>query len=368
MKFTGLLMITFLAFHHSFAEVKQDSTIFFGEKSKNFISQHFEGNWFMGYRYSDYEPDPINKFTLKRSYITFRHKFNKTFDVRFTQDITLDTEGDDAGNVETRLKYCYLNMNLQNFMFITDPYIKGGLVHRPWLDFEQKINHYRVQGSMFLERINMYNSADFGVTFGGLFGGEIDETYQNRVRSSYPGRYGSFAIGIYNGGGYHALEFNDNKTVEARLTLRPFPDNFPGFQVSYNMAYGKGNIESGPDFELHSGFASYENQHIVVTAQYYTGEGNSSGTFADSEGNAYSNEGYSFFGEYRIPKTNFAVFGRYDKFLSGESMADKDRYIGGLAYYFYKKNKFVIDVDYLDNKNEVIPDRTIFEAIVEIKF
>lgn len=368
MKLAGLFVFIFIAFNSSFAEEKKDSTIFFGKQSKDFISQHFEGNWFMGYRYSDYDYDPINKFTLKRSYITFKHKFNKTFDVRFTQDITLDTEGDDAGNVETRLKYCYMNMNLQDFMFVTDPYIEGGLVHRPWLDFEQKINHYRAQGSMFLERINMYNSADFGVTFGGLFGGEIDETYQNRVSSSYPGRYGSFAIGVYNGGGYHALEFNDNKTVEARLTVRPFPDNFPGFQISYNMAYGKGNIELAPDFELHSGFVSYENRDVVLTAQYYTGEGNSSGSYADDEGRAYSNDGYSFFGEYSIPKTNFAVFGRYDNFMACESLNTTERYIGGLAYYFYKKNKFLIDIDYLKNAETSIPDKTIFEAIVEIKF
>ncbi|MFP4019661.1 MAG: hypothetical protein ACLFUH_10470 [Bacteroidales bacterium] len=361
-------LCVFLFFQQSGEAQNPDSTIFFGKKTNDSISQHFEGNWFLGYRNSSYEPDPLNKFTLKRSYITFKHKFNKTFDVRFTQDITLDKEGDDAGNVETRLKYCYLNMNLEDFIFINNPYIEGGLVHRPWLDFEQKINHYRVQGSMFLERIGMFNSADFGITFGGLFGGEIDEDYQKNVSSSYPGRYGSFAIGVYNGGGYHALEYNESKTIEARLTIRPFPENLPGAQFSYTVAHGKGNTELEPDFHLHSGFFSYENRNVVLTAQYYTGEGNSSGSFIDNTGNALSNDGYSFFGEYRIPKTSFAVFGRYDKFISCDVMFDKQRYIGGLAYYFYKKNKFVIDVDYLKDEQEGIPDRTIFEAIVEIKF
>ncbi|MFP4046972.1 MAG: hypothetical protein ACLFT4_04345, partial [Bacteroidales bacterium] len=119
-----------LFFQQSGEAQTPDSTIFFGKKTNDFISQHFEGHWFMGYRNSSYDLAPINQFTLKRSYITFKHKFNKTFDVRFTQDITLDTEGDDAGNVEARLKYCYLNMHLEDFIFISNPYIEGGLVHR----------------------------------------------------------------------------------------------------------------------------------------------------------------------------------------------------------------------------------------------
>lgn len=59
-------------------------------------------------------------------------------------------------------------------------------------------------------------------------------------------KYGTFSIGIYNGGGYHAMEENTNKTVESRLTFRPFPQTIPGLQFSYNMIYGKGNTSLNP--------------------------------------------------------------------------------------------------------------------------
>jgi hypothetical protein len=367
-KFFIVFSFLFLSFNFSNAESKDDSTFFSNNNIHYILNQHFEGHWFLGYRYSDLSEGKTNQFTLKRSYITFKHKFNKRLDVRFTQDITIDREGDDAGNIETRLKYCYLNVNLDDFSFITDPYIEGGLVHRPWLDFEQKINHYRIQGTMFLERIGLINSADFGFTIGGLFGGKINEEYRKQVNSKYPGRYGSFAIGIYNGAGYHALEKNQNKTFEGRLTVRPLPEVIPGMQLSYNVVFGKGNTELNPDFTINSGMISYNSRLLVLTAQYYSGYGNSKGSYADSFGNAYSNEGYSFFGEFRIPKTKLAVFSRVDRFISEHNELNSNRLIGGISYYFYKNSKFIIDMDYYDPETAGIPDQKLYEAVIEIKF
>lgn len=72
-----------------------------------------------------------------------------------------------------------------------------GVVHRPWIDFDQKINDYRLQESMFLDQNGIVGSADYGVTFSSLLGGEIDEEYQEEVQSSYPGRYGNLSLGVY---------------------------------------------------------------------------------------------------------------------------------------------------------------------------
>jgi hypothetical protein len=353
----------------SWAANPTDSITVPKEATLKYLNQHFEGQWFLGYRYSDDAGKEINQFTLKRSYITFKHKFNDRLDVRFTQDITLDTEGEDAGNIETRLKYCYLNVNLNDFGIITDPYIEGGLVHRPWLDYEQKINPYRVQGTMFLERVGLFNSADFGFMLGGLLGGKIDKTYREQVSSKYPGKYGSFAIGVYNGAGYHALEKNENKTVEGRLSIRPFPAKLPGLQLSYTGVFGKGNTEINPDFIINSGFISWENRQLILTAQYYAGQGNSKGSFADTLGNAFNNEGYSFFSEFKIPQTNLAIFARYDKFITdGNPNIESQRYIAGISYYFYRKSKLIIDIDHFDPLAGDTKDQTIYEAVIEINF
>ncbi|MBS3807021.1 MAG: hypothetical protein KGY60_05905 [Bacteroidales bacterium] len=350
----------------SFSSLESDTA---DTRLESFINEQTEGQWFLGYRYGELNQEPLNQFTLKRGYITIKNRFSEHWSVRFTQDITLDQEGSDRGNVEMRLKYCYINYQAGDFGVFTDPQVEAGLVHRPWLDFEQKINSYRVQGTMFLERVGLMNSADFGLTFSSLLGGEISERYQKEVNDDYPGRYGSFSVGIYNGGGYHALEYNQTKNLESRLTLRPFPASLPGLQFTYNLALGKGNTELAPDFLMHSGFISYELPRLTLTGQYYEALGNSSGSYANTRGGAYHNEGYSFFAEYKIPHTPLSLFGRYDHFLCGEvNIPDSRRAITGVGYNFYRQSKLVLDVDALDQGLNGNWNNQIYEAVVEIRF
>ena len=39
---------------------------------------------------------------------------------------------------------------------------------------------------------------------GALIGPKLPKSYQKQVSKVYPGLWGSVAIGLYNGGGYHA--------------------------------------------------------------------------------------------------------------------------------------------------------------------
>ncbi|HDP74648.1 MAG TPA: hypothetical protein ENN49_02030 [Bacteroidales bacterium] len=86
--------------------------------------------------------------------------------------------------------------------------------------------------SKYLDDMKILTSADFGVTTSVLLGGKINEGYQKTVSNAYPGKFGSIAVGVFNGGGYHALEYNNYKTFQWRLTVRPLPERLPGFQFS----------------------------------------------------------------------------------------------------------------------------------------
>ena len=348
-------------------ELKNDSTTSF---AKIFNDVSISGQWFLNYQQKKINNELNNLFSLRRGYITFKKSFNNILSLRFTQDITLDEEGNDSGNVEMRLKYCYLKIKIDDFAFFTDPFFEVGLVHTPYIDWVQKINPYRVQGRMFLERYNILNSADFGITYQALIGGRINEKYQRQVNSAFPGKYGSFSIGVYNGAGYHAIEQNNNKIIEGRLSLRPFPNKTPGLQISYNFIHGKANNEFPTSFQVNNFFISHENTAGVITAQVYTGKGNSSGSYScDSTGIAYHNEGYSFFGEAKIPKTKLRLFGRYDTFLS-EQETEKifHRIISGISYYFYQRSKVVIDMDWLKTNKMSHYDNRIYEIALEIVF
>ena len=245
------------------------------------------------------------KFAIKRGYFRVTKGLMPWMDAHMTFDISQVSDNGSSldGSVAVRIKYAYAKFKLPDVAFFTKPFVEVGVVHMPWLDFEEHINWYRCQDTMFVERNKAFNSADFGVTFVSLLGGEIDKEYQKKVSDKYPGRYGSMSFGVYNGSGYHASEKNENKVFEGRLTVRPLPDIVPGLQFSYFGLTGKGNTDDEPDWNVNLGMVSFEHEYVVLTGQYYEGKGNQKG---DDE---HDKDGYSFFAEIK-PIEKFSIIGR----------------------------------------------------------
>ncbi|MCA1756500.1 MAG: hypothetical protein LC649_03470 [Bacteroidales bacterium] len=322
------------------------------------------GEYFLGFSYNDVTE--LSKFDLKRGYFTLKTRLNDMLSVRYTQDITLDREGDDAGNVEMRLKYLYLAVDLEEIGLIRNSSIEFGLVHRPWVDFEQKINGYRVQGPMFTDHYDISTSADFGIMVEGLIGGVLTGDKTDYLASGYRGRYGSYAIGLFNGGGYHSIEQNNNKVVESRLTLRPLPDIAPGIQISWALAVGKTNLpENQGDYLMNLFFLSSEHRLLRFTAQYYRGTGSYDGSLTDISGTSYNNDGYSLFAEIPVPQTPLSLFSRYDSFNSHQlTLLQSRSLIGGITYRFFG-NKVLFNYQH-DSLNGITEN--IWEIALEISF
>ncbi len=333
-------------------------------QSSSFDGLDFSGQWFVGYKVDD---AGTNAFLLKRGYVTVQKKLNRYLSARVTQDIAVDREGDGEGDIEIRLKYGYLRYTFEIDGFLSKPYIEFGLVHRPWLDFEQKINHYRVQGTMFLERTGMLRSADYGFTIGGMFGGEVDATYQNEVNSGYPGKFGSFTIGLYNGGGYDAVEKNNNKLIESRLSLRPLPGRVSGFQISWIGALGKGNTIEAPDYYLNALCLSMDSRFFTVNTTYYRGKGDLQGMLLDEAGRSFAHNGYSVFSELCIPGSGLCPIVRYDQSNLTAQVTEK-RIIFGIACYFYKNSKIILDWENLKRSGQGSEEFKIYELMVEFRY
>ncbi len=331
-------------------------------------SLSISGEWFLSYQVGKKTSQEFNNFNLKRGYITIKKTLSRHIIGRITPDISVDREGDGEGDIELRLKYCYINFLWPTIGIFNSPQLEFGLVHRPWLDFEEHINRYRVQGTMFLERNGVFDSGDYGVTFMTLFGENLNEEYQTQVNKSYPGKFGSLAIGIYNGGGYHSIEKNQNKTLEWRVTIRPIPGFIPGFQMSYLGAYGKGNQAFAPDWVLHDGFFSFESASLVITTQYFKGTGNSKGTFLNSSQNSIEHQGYSCFGELKFYKWN--LIGRYDfyKTLISPETLRQNRYISGIAYNLAGGTKILMDYEIVKSQNATKSSDTVLELALEVRY
>ena len=305
-----------------------------------------------------------SKFVLKRGYLNVESKVLPYLSVRWTTDITQDSSGD----VKPRMKYLYGRFTGHQMGFITDPMLEFGLVHMPWLDYEEAINGYRMQDTMFTERNGLFNSADFGITIGGLFGGKMPAEYQKTVSSAYPGRYGSFMIGVYNGTGYHAAEHNTNKVLEGRISIRPLPDVVPGLQFSYFGIHGKGNTAAAPDWNLNLGWVSYESQYFVLTGQYLKGTGNQAGTAVDSMGKSLDRDGYSVFADGKITP-QWSVIARYDHFDPNTKLDNQaqKRTIGGVAYHLGKGNILLLDYEQLKFDNGSPTDKR-GQLTLQVKF
>ena len=303
-----------------------------------------------------------NRFSIKRAYF----RVDKRITPWLAAHMTFDAHQDDEGDWKNRLKYLYAKFSLPSAGPLTDIKSEAGLGHIPWLDFEEHINPYRCQGTMAIERAHVFNSADLGVSVMGNIGGRLDDAEHRIGNHHYDGRWGSWHVGVFNGGGYHAEEENGNKVVEARLTLRPLPDLLPGLQFSYFGLYGEGNNKAEdalrnsdeyPDYQVHLGMLSFQHPRVIFTAQYFTTEGNKDGRWYDDTGDALDTEGYSFFLNLRPPAGGLDgrlnIFGRYDHFDADadEELADHadyDLYIVGGALEIFKGNYILAAYEHYD--------------------
>jgi hypothetical protein len=315
----------------------------------------------------------FSTFRIKRGYIDIRKKISANFSARITPDVYQDPNGD----LNLRLKYAYGQFNWDWDGAIQKPIVEWGVVHMPWLDFEEHINPFRMQDTMFMERNGLFNSADLGVYFGGNFGRSMPDEFKKNVQSHFDGRWGSFGVGVYNGGGYHGVENNTNKAVEGRLTFRPLPDVVPGLQISGFGIKAKGNKTelpggSAPDMEVLAAMISYESRRLVLTAQYEQGKGNQSGSAVDPDGDALPHDGYSLFADFRLDKdAKFSLLGRYDRFDTNRddvSSDVKERYIAGIAWQFVKGNYWVLDYDRLEHTVPGLETENRIQLTLQVKY
>ncbi|MEJ2672832.1 MAG: hypothetical protein P8168_11670 [Deltaproteobacteria bacterium] len=318
-----------------------------------------------------------NQWRLQRGYLNIVKEITPWLYARYTPDL----HQNNAGEWVWRTKYLYAELRPPNAgRVLTQMKNEIGLGHVPWHDFEEHIWPYRCQGTIPLERAGVFNSADLGVSIRGNFGGKLANAKERVGNTHYDGRYGSWHIGVYNGGGYHAAEVNENKPVEYRFTLRPLPTSLPGLQATYFGLYGKGNNTSAnsfgapffnysPDWIVHQGYLSYQNPWFLLAAQMFYTKGNQSGnwtTVPNNPGRPVGNRadslwtrGFSVYGDVKLPlawsipfwrsnhKYPLHVYYRTDWFNADlykvvSRSAKYTKLMTGLAYYLYKHNLILI--------------------------
>jgi hypothetical protein len=160
-----------------------------------------------------------NAFHLTRAYLGLKVTLASWLSGRVTVDVAqasdLGQEGNapvEGGSAEVpasrldgsfvaRLKYGYLEARLPLSI-----HLAAGMIHTPYIYWIEHIEGTRFLRKVLVEHEYHYPSADLGVA---VFGHLRD--------------YLDYAFGLYNGGGYHALETGKYKDLIGRVSIRPLP-------------------------------------------------------------------------------------------------------------------------------------------------
>jgi hypothetical protein len=336
------------------------------------------GLFYLTYENGTVDDESYSQFFIRRAYLTFEADILPFLSGRITFDTAQDLEGQGRGDMEVRLKYAFAKFHWNDVGILNDPNLEVGIVHMVWLDFEEHIDLYRMRGPMFMERSGIFNSADFGVTFASGLGADMDEAFRSYAGNKYGTRNGSLAIGLYNGSGYHGDERNTNKTVEARLTWRPFPGRVKGLQLAGLVISGQGNQEENaspaPDWETYNLFAAYQFDRGTVTAQVVSGSGNQRGTWfePDDPSAAMDYSGWSVFGELRLgSRDQWRLVGAFDDFERVADNGQDHSFVYGylaFGYDFGRENILLIDLSRRDWADPLRDTDDQVQLVMQLKF
>jgi hypothetical protein len=256
--------------------------------------------------------DGYNAFDVTRAYLNVNGQLSRNVRFRFTPDIRRITDGSLAGTLTLRVKYAF--MQLDN-VGPERSWVRFGQHQSPWLDFQESVNRYRVQGAMFSEREGLIpGSADFGVSY----------------FTPLPNGYGEVHGGVYNGEGYTLPEANKYKSFQGRLTVRPFPNRGLADNFRLSGFYTAGWYAADRPRRLGIAMASYEHPRIVATVERVAATEQTVTALRELD-----RSGWSAFVEPRQGPTGLAGIARIDAYDPDDVVADNSlrRVIVGGAYW-----------------------------------
>jgi len=246
-----------------------------------------------------------SSFDVGRAYINITGNLHHLVSFRLTPDIARESSlltlppGASVPNDSLifRIKYAFGQFNLDQW---TTPgtWVRFGIQQTPWVDFEENIYRYRFQGTVFAERVPLpttMSSSDAGVSF----------------HYNVPKNYGDVHIGVYNGENYSRTEFNDQKAIEMRGTVRPLASAAPVLRgIRVHGVYYSDHYVKDADRTRAMGNVTYEHKYVNAGFDYLSATDQSLPTAASIDSN-----GYSVWFTPRFPFENgssWEVLARYD--------------------------------------------------------
>jgi hypothetical protein len=282
----------------------------------------------------------INNFDITRAYINVTGRFAGGLATRVTADIF--TNGNIPGSRAYRIKYAYVTWTPEGSALT----YKLGEMHTPWLDWEEALWDYRMQGQMAMERGGYVSSSDFGAGVDGKFNSDQF----------------NFQVGVYNGENYSGALGDGGKDIMARASYRLLGTD-DGSRVGGLRLTGYaqlGTPNSGGTRNRFIGMVSYRSMDLTLAAEYASTTDSTTGGNTTTAGGAVAAAAkktgsvISGYGVFHFPATRFSVIGRVDiidpNTANNSTATNTDkltRVIAGLSYQLNPNCRLLADVDLL---------------------
>src|SRR5437870_385100 len=275
----------------------------------------------------------FNNFDITRAYLNVLGRFAGGVTARLTVDVqrfgTIATTPPTTDNsLRLRLKYAFATYTPPG----SPVTFKAGLIHTPWLDWEEAVWDYRMQGTMATDRAGYLSAADYGVGVDGKW-------MADKV---------NFQFTVVNGTFYSGTSAGAGKDAQARVSVRVLDTNdssrVGGLRIAGYAGYGRA---LAGDRNRFIGMISYRSKEITLAGEAAVTQ---DGVLSATNGHVYS-----AFGVYKFPQTKAAVIARVDVLHRQAGAVDKQtRFIGGVSYQLSPNWRLLADWDYADYQTDAL--------------
>lgn len=267
-----------------------------------------------------------NAFDVKRAYLNFKANFQGGVSTRITGDIHRAADG----SINYRLKYAYFAWTPENSPLT----FKFGQTQTPWLDWEEGLWGYRMQGTMPLERAGYQTSSDLGV---GVDGAWADQKFNMQAT-------------FMNGEGYHAAEGDQHKDVGLRASLRLLPSDDGGSRGGLRVTAlaETGTRAGGGDRDRYVGMLSYKSKLFMLAGE----AGSTSDGVQSVKGRVVA-----FYGTLSPKNSKVGLVGRVDLLDPNTDAPDNQttRIIAGVSYALSPNVLLLADIDHVSYQGTPTP-------------
>lgn len=270
----------------------------------------------------------LNGFDVTRAYINVLGRFAGGVSTRVTADIYRQA-GD--GSLRYRLKYAYVAYTPQHSSLT----YKLGQIHTPFIDWEEALWDYRMQGQMAMDRGDLIaprsylSSSDFGLGVDGKWGAD-------KI---------NLQVGLYNGENYNGGTGDQRKDLMGRVSVRVMDTDdssrIGGLRITAYGQYGKPT--SGGTRSRGLGMVSYRSKQITLAAEFAVTKDSVVAPLVPGT----SGRVISAFGVYRLPNSKVALLGRVDAVEPNTNTANnrQTRIIAGASYQLSPNLRLLADLD-----------------------